>query len=74
MDKSRFLAVFKLYLTGIETLNVGNYADAAKGFKLYLTGIETSLCPFGNRVGYWFKLYLTGIETSYHLRKHPTGC
>ena len=33
--------MFKLYLTGIETVVILNFIPSSHSFKLYLTGIET---------------------------------
>ena len=55
--------MFKLYLTGIETLWPKLVLMSRQMFKLYLTGIETCLSMILHFVRKLFKLYLTGIET-----------
>ena len=58
--------MFKLYLTGIETVKMRTMALAAILFKLYLTGIETT----ENTAQYWTEY---GSNCTLQELKHPYG-
>ena len=66
--------MFKLYLTGIETIRATFGVLPSDAFKLYLTGIETIDRKQSIIRSKEFKLYLTGIETVSRLPYRTSVC